>query len=305
MTDGKFGQASPLLPQVEKNFQRSVVPHLKEGRVAIITGFFGQDTQLHAVTFGRGGSDYAAAIVAYAVDAEACEIWTDVDGFMTCDPQLIPEAELIEETSYEAAAELAYFGAKVLHARAIEPVELKGIPIHIKNTLRPEAPGTWIVEEAQETGRVVSAIAYKDRLASLRLYGPGLSFAPETFARIVQTIAALDISLYAISTSASNVFLLVDIDEVERAEAALESMRADVIDRLYRSDNLALICCVGEDMAKTPGIAARIFGVIGREGINLELISEGGSPVAVNFAVRQDGLAKAVRVLHKEFFGPP
>ncbi len=305
MTDGKFGQASPLLPQVEKNFQRSVVPHLKEGRVAIITGFFGQDTQLHAVTFGRGGSDYAAAIVAYAVDAEACEIWTDVDGFMTCDPQLIPEAELIEETSYEAAAELAYFGAKVLHARAIEPVELKGIPIHIKNTLRPEAPGTWIVEEAQETGRVVSAIAYKDRLASLRLYGPGLSFAPETFARIVQTIAALDISLYAISTSASNVFLLVDIDEVERAEAALESMRADVIDRLYRSDNLALICCVGEDMAKTPGIAARVFGVIGREGINLELISEGGSPVAVNFAVRQDALAKAVRVLHKEFFGPP
>jgi aspartokinase len=101
------------------------------------------------------------------------------------------------------------------------------------------------------------------------------------------------------------VVLLVDLDEAQRAEAALESMRADVIDRLYRNDNLALICCVGERMAKTPGIAARVFGVIGREGINLEMISEGGSPVAVNFAVRQDSLAAAVRVLHKEFFGTP
>ena len=305
MTDGKFGLATPLLPQVEKNFRRTVVPHLESGRLTVITGFFGQDAELHAVTFGRGGSDYAAAIVAYGVDADACEIWTDVDGFMTCDPRLIPEAELIAETSYEAAAELAYFGAKVLHARTVEPVELKGIPIHIKNTYRPEAPGTWIVEEAKETGRVMSAIAYKDRLASLRLYGPGLSFAPETFARIVQTIAALDIPLYAISTSASNVVLLVDSDEAQRAEASLESMRADAIDRLYRSDNLALICCVGERMAKTPGLAARVFGVIGREGVNLEMISEGGSPVAVNFAVRQDSLAAAVRVLHREFFGPP
>ncbi|MGH7339412.1 MAG: aspartate kinase [Candidatus Rokuibacteriota bacterium] len=305
MTDGRFGQASPLLPQIEKNFQRTVVPHLEAGKVPVITGFFGQDAQLHAVTFGRGGSDYAAAIVAYAIDADACEIWTDVDGFMTCDPRLIPEAELIAETSYEAAAELAYFGAKVLHARTVEPVELKGIPIQIKNTYRPEAPGTWIVEEAKETGRVMSAIAYKDRLASLRLYGPGLSFAPETFARIVETIAGLNISLYAISTSASNVVLLVDLDEVGRAEAALESMRADAIDRLYRNDHLALICCVGEKMARTPGIAARVFGVIGREGVNLELIAEGGSPVAVNFAVRQDALVTAVRVLHKEFFGPP
>lgn len=305
MTDGKFGQATPLLPQVEKNFERTVVPHLEAGRIPVITGYFGQDAQLHAVTFGRGGSDFAAAIVAYALDADACEIWTDVDGFMTCDPRLIPEAELIAETSYEAAAELAYFGAKVLHARSIEPVEVKGIPIHIKNTFRPDAPGTWILEKAKDSGRVISAIAYKDRLTSLRLYGPGLSFAPETFARIVETIAALDIPLYAISTSASNVVLLVDLDEAKRAEEALESMRADVVDRLYRTDNLALICCVGENMSQTPGIAARVFGVIGKEGINLEMISEGGSPVTVNFAVRQESLASAVRVLHGEFFGSP
>lgn len=305
VTDGKFGQATPLLAQIEKNFQKTVVPELLEGRTALITGYFGQDGQMHAVTFGRGGSDFAAAIIAYAVDAQVCEIWTDVDGFMTSDPRLIPQAELIAQTGYEAAAELAYFGAKVLHARTVEPVERKGIPIHIKNTYDPACEGTWIVEEAKETGKVLTAIAYKGGLSSLRLYGPGLSFAPELAARIIQTIAALEINLYAISTSASNFAVLVDSSEAERAERALEAMKADVIYSVFRSDSLALICCVGERLAKTPGVAARVFGAVGREGINIELISEGSSPVAVNFAVREEALPRAVRVLHDEFFGGP
>jgi len=304
LTDGKFGQASPLLPQIEKNFQKTVVPHLVEGRVPVITGYFGHDNQLRTTTFGRGGSDYAAAIVAYAVNADVCEIWTDVDGFMSCDPRVIPEATVIAETSYEAAAELAYFGAKVLHARTVEPLEQKSIPILIKNTYNPSAPGTWIVEQSKETGRAMTAIAYKDKLASIRLYGPGLSFAPEVFARIIETIAQIGISLYAISTSASNCVLLVDAGEVERAAKSLEAMKADVVDRIYKTDGLALICCVGERMAQTPGIAAQVFGAIGRERVNIEMISEGGSPVAVNFAVKETQLEAAVRVLHKEFFGP-
>lgn len=305
LTDGRFGQGTPVLPSIEKNFQSSVVPLLVEGKIPVITGYFGHDAQLRTVTFGRGGSDYAAAIVAYAIDADVCEIWTDVDGFMTCDPRFIKEAELIKQTSYEAAAELAYFGAKVLHARTVEPVELKGIPIHIKNTYNPAAEGTWILEEARETGKVFTAIAYKDKLSSIRLYGPGLSFAPEVAARILATLASLELNLYAISSSASNFAVLVDAGEAERATRALETMKAEVVDHIFRTDDLALICCVGDRMASTPGIAARVFGALGREGINLEMISEGSSPVAVNFAVREGALPTAVRVLHKEFFGTP
>jgi aspartate kinase len=304
LTDGRFGQASPILGKIAENFQTSVIPHLRAGRVAVITGYFGSDAQLRTTTFGRGGSDFAAAIVANAIDADVCEIWTDVDGFMTCDPRFIPEAQLIHQTSYEAAAELAYFGAKVLHARTVEPVEEVGIPIHIKNTFNPTAEGTWILEEAKETGKVFTAIAYKDKLCSVRLYGPGLSFAPEIFARILEAIAALDISLYAVSTSASNFSVLVDQGEAERAMQSLESLKGGVVENIFRSDDLALVCCVGERMASTPGIAARCFGALGREGINIEMISEGSSPVAVNFAVRGDALARAVRVLHREFFGP-
>lgn len=303
VTDGRFGQASPILHRIAENFQTSVVPHLKEGRVAVITGYFGSDLQLRTTTFGRGGSDYAAAIVAFAIDADVCEIWTDVDGFMSCDPRLIPEAQLIQQTSYEAAAELAYFGAKVLHARTVEPVEEVGIPIHIKNTFNPAAEGTWILEEARETGKVFTAIAYKDKLSSVRIYGPGLSFAPEVAARILEAIAALDVNLYAVSTSASNFAVLVDEAEAERVERALDTLKGGVAENVFRRDDLALICCVGERMSSTPGIAARVFGAIGREGINIEMISEGSSPVAVNFAVPGQALQRAVRVLHKEFFG--
>jgi aspartate kinase len=304
ITDGRFGQASPLLPKIQANFQTSVVPHLREGRVAVITGYFGSDEQMRTTTFGRGGSDYAAAIVANAVDADVCEIWTDVDGFMTCDPRMIPEAELIHQTSYEAAAELAYFGAKVLHARTVEPVEEVEIPIRIKNTFNPAAEGTWILHEAKETGKVFTAIAYKDKLSSLRLYGPGLSFAPEVAAKIVGVIAALDVNLYSVSTSASNFALLVDQSEAERVHRALEALKGGVVENVFRTDDLALVCCVGDRMASTPGIAARVFGAIGRAGVNIEMISEGSSPVAVNFAVRGSALASAVRVLHREFFGP-
>ena len=303
VTDGRFGQASPILNKIAENFQTSVVPLLKEGKVPVITGYFGSDAQLRTTTFGRGGSDFAAAIVAFALSADVCEIWTDVDGFMSCDPRLIPEAQLIHQTSYEAAAELAYFGAKVLHARTVEPVEEVGIPIHIKNTFNPTAEGTWILEEARETGKVFTAIAYKDKLSSIRLYGPGLSFAPEIAARILERIAALDINLYAVSTSASNFGVLVDQAEAERVEAALHALKGGVVENVVRTDDLALICCVGERMASTPGIAARVFGAIGRERINIEMISEGSSPVAVNFAVRGQALGTAVRVLHKEFFG--
>jgi aspartate kinase len=305
LTDGKFGQGSPVLPAIEKNFQASVVPLLTQGQLPIITGYFGHDSQLRTVTFGRGGSDFAAAIIAYGIDADVCEIWTDVDGFMTCDPRFIKEAELIRQTSYEAAAELAYFGAKVLHARTVEPAEQKGIPIHIRNTYNPSAEGTWILEEARETGKAFTAIAYKDKLSSVRLYGPGLSFAPQAAARILATIAALEINLYAVSSSASNFSVLVDGSEAERATRALEAMKEEVIDHIYRTDNLALICCVGDRMAATPGNAARVFGAIGRVGVNVEMISEGSSPVAVNFAVKEDALPMAVRVLHKEFFGTP
>ncbi len=304
VTDGRFGQASPILSKISQNFQTSVIPHLREGRVAVITGYFGADEQLRTTTFGRGGSDYAAAIVAYGVDADVCEIWTDVDGFMTCDPRLIREAELIRQTSYEAAAELAYFGAKVLHARTVEPVEEVGIPIRIKNTYNPSAEGTWILEEARETGKVFTAIAYKDKLSSLRLYGPGLSFAPEVAVKVLDAVAALDINLYSLSTSASNLALLVDQSEAERVQRSLEALKGGVVEQVFRTDDLALICCVGDRMASTPGIAARVFGAIGREGINIEMISEGSSPVAVNFAVRGASLALAVRVLHREFFGP-
>jgi aspartate kinase len=305
ITDGRFGQASPILSKISHNFQTSVVPHLRGGRVAVITGYFGCDEQLRTTTFGRGGSDYAAAIVANAVDADVCEIWTDVDGFLTCDPRMIPEAELIQQTSYEAAAELAYFGAKVLHARTVEPVEEVEIPIRIKNTFNPQAEGTWILEGARETGKVFTAIAYKDKLSSLRLYGPGLSFAPEIAARIVGVIAALDVNLYSLSTSASNFAMLVDQPEAERVERALQALKGGVVENVFRTDDLALICCVGDRMASTPGIAARVFGAIGRAGINIEMISEGSSPVAVNFAVRGEALESAVRVLHKEFFAGP
>jgi aspartate kinase len=302
LTDGVFGSASPLLDEIEKAFSGSILPKLKKGIVPVVTGFFGADPQGNATTFGRGGSDFSAAIVAHALDADACEIWTDVDGFMTADPRFVPDAKVIASMNYNESAELAYFGAKVLHPRTVEPARKKKIPILVKNTFRPDAQGTkiWDGGNGDQEKKLVRSVASKGGLAVVKIFSPEMAYQPEFVSKVLGALGRRGINAYAISTSLATFSILTDASSIAPCHETLDSLENVPIEKVVVQDGISLICVVGERMSEH-GVAAKIFTTVASTGTSLIMISEGASDVALNFAIAQEREGEVVRTLHREY----
>lgn len=307
ITDGVFGGATPDLDKTRAAAARVIVPLLEAGKVPVVTGFYGGDERGATTTLGRGGSDYAASVLAHALDAEAVWIWTDVDGVLSADPRLVPEAHTLPAISFAEATEMAYFGAKVIHPRTMQPAAERGIPIWIKNTFRPEAPGTCIGPEPTVNG-AVKAITAIPGLSAITIEGSGLLDVAGVTARIFTAVGKAGANVYMISQASSQQSLsfVVAGKDAPAALRALEDEFAFDLQRrrllrVWEDPDLAIIAVVGAGMRGTPGVAGRVFQTLGDEGINIVAIAQGSSELNISCTVLASELARAVPALHRAF----
>ncbi len=302
VTTGDHGDARAL-PVSEGNIRARVAP-LLAGSVPVIMGFMGATEQGVITTLGRSGSDYSAAVVGAGIDADEIWIWTDVDGVMTSDPRIIKEARVLDDISYLEVMELSFFGAKVLHPRSIEPAMQKDIPIRVKNSFKPEVPGTLVLRDEHRELRVVKAIALIEKVALVNINGAQMVGRPGVAKTIFSALAEREVNVMMISqgSSEANISLIIDESHLDAAIAALNPIAKQGIVREVTYDrDVAAVAVVGAGMAGTPGTGGRIFSAIGRAGINMMMISQGSSEVNVSFVVKGGDGKRALQVLHDEF----
>lgn len=307
VTDERFGRASPLVD--ESRARAAQIREIVEDRkIPVAQGFIGATLDGTTTTLGRGGSDYSAAFLAQILDAEEIEIWTDVKGVMTADPKVVPEAHPVPELSYAEAAELAYFGAKVLHPLTVAPAVEAEIPLSILNTFEPDAPGTRVVSKARVDAHAVKAITAIHGLSLVTIAGRGMLGIPGVAARVFSAVAEEGINVLMISQASSeqSICFLITTDETDRAirslEAAFERERhRHTVDRIDAQPEVAILAVVGAGMKGTPGIAGKLFGALGTDGINVVSIAQGSSEYNLSIVVEERDADAAMRGIHREF----
>jgi len=299
VTDAQHGKAIPLDALIEQRLKQHVVPHLAEARVPVLGGFIGSTEQGVTTTLGRGGSDFTAALVGGGIDAGAIEIWTDVNGIMTADPRMCPDALRVRTISFEEAAELAYFGAKVLHPATILPAVRKNIPVLVLNSKNPQNEGTRITALAPHCSSPFKSIAVKKRLTIMDVVASRMLMSHGYLRSIFEVFDRHKCPVDMVSTSEVSVSLSLDSNEKLPAIAADLSKLADV----KYEGRKALVCMVGENIRGQNGIAARVFQSV--RHVNLRMISQGASEINMSFMVEEDDADEAVRSLHAEFFADP
>lgn len=278
--------------------------------LAVMGGFIAADLQTGVTTnLGRGGSDYTAAIVAAALGAECLEIWTDVDGFLTADPRIIPTAYTIDHLTYAEAMELCNFGAKVVYPPTIYPVCQKNIPIYIKNTFHPEATGSIISNKAAQSERPIRGISSVNETSMVTVSGLSMVGVIGVNRRIFTTLAAGGISVFMVAQNSSETSTSICMTPADAHKACklldrefAQEIADGAMNRAALSDGLASVAVVGERLSKRPGIAGRLFSVLGRNGISISAVAMGGKELNLSFVVERSQLRKTLNVLHDSFF---
>ncbi len=295
LTDDRFTRAQPLLDKTYALLQERVLP-IADTSVAVMGGFIGSTENGQTTTLGRGGSDYTASIVGAGLGAEEIQIWTDVDGMLTADPRIVPRGHRVKSISFAEAAEMAYFGAKVLHPATVVPAVERNIPVLILNSRRPEAAGTRITSAPQPCENPVKSISCKRDITVINIQSTRMLMAHGFLRRIFEIFDRYGTSVDMVSTSEVSVSLTVD--NRDNLESICEELRhfADV----STEDMQAIVCLIGENIRHTPGIAARAFQVLGQQ--NIRMISQGASELNLGFVISEDDLRAAVTALHGEFF---
>lgn len=278
-------------------------------RLFILPGFISSDANGATTTLGRGGSDYTAAIIAAAIDANVFEIWTDVSGMMTADPRLVTNVKIIPEISYQEAMELSHFGAKVIYPPTIQPVSSKGIPTWVKNTFAPEDPGTLIQDEIDGNGSIIRGISSINGIALLSLEGSGMVGIPGFSRRLFEALSNKKINVILITQSSSEHSICVGIDSAmaEEARVAIDETFAyeiatGKVNPIIVEKELAIVALVGDNMKSHPGISGKMFGNLGRNGVNVRAIAQGSSERNISAVISMGDVKKAINVLHEEFF---
>ena len=303
---GVYATGKPLtgscdLKKTEGGLNVNVRLLLDDDIIPIITGFYGVNEDGKPLTFGRGGSDYAASAIGNAINADNIQIWTDVNGFMSADPRLVKDAVTLQEMNFSEAAELAHFGAKVLHSRTIEPARLKHIPLWVKNSYEPDNHGTLIHHIRGQRKEPLRSVAMKLDLSIITITVGEISYKPVLLAKILEKLAEAEIIIYGISTSLSNIALLVHNLDVKKSLALLHMLDSIDIERINVRSNMTLICAVGDGLLNRTGFCGDVFGAVKAVGASVEMISEGASDVALNFVVSTDYATEVVKTIHNKF----
>jgi aspartate kinase len=307
VTDATAGAANPLMAPTRARAEEVLRPLVAAGVVPVVTGFIGATAEGVTTTLGRGGSDYSASIIGSALAADQIWIWTDVTGVMSADPRIVPEARTLPRLSYAEAAEMSYYGAKVIHPRTIVPAVRQRIPIWIKNTFAPEEAGTLIEAGEAASPQVGKAITSIRQTGMITVTGAGLIGGPSILARVFTTVARRNANLFMITQSSSehNVCFVASDDMTDALVADLErefasELARQELERVTALREVSVVAVVGAGMRGTPGVAGRVFSALGRHAINVIAIAQGSSELNISFAVSTADEHRAVRVLHDE-----
>lgn len=299
ITNDQFTQARPLREEIDTRARTVLLPMLREGRIPVTQGFVGATVQGQITTLGRGGSDYTASLLGAALDVDRVEIWTDVDGIMTADPRLVPDARVLPVASHVEAAELATFGAKVLHPATQAPLVEKRIPCIVLNSFAPERPGTTIlsgVRPAPLGDSPVRSISWKKGVTVVNVRAARMLGAVGFLRQLFEIVERHDASVDVIATSAINVsFTLEQQDDLAALAADLRTLGEVTI-----YEGRAIVAVVGVGLRGTRGLSGRLFGAM--KPVNVEMISQGASEINVTLVVKEEDGPEAVRLLHAEFF---
>jgi len=306
VTDSNFTEAKPLM-NVTKHQVREKIEQLLEKRIVpVVTGFIAATQDGVTTTLGRGGSDYTATIIGASLAADEVWIWTDVDGLMTSDPKIVPSAKTLPELSFQEAVEMAVFGAKAMHPRALEPAIEENTPVRIRNVFNPENTGTRIVKTQKIKLRdAVKAVTLVKNVALVNVSGAGMVGTPGTAAKVFDVLGRENINILMISQSVSeaNISLVIPRSLLERAISTLEIalLGKGLIREVTAEDDVCVVAVVGAGMKGTPGVASRVFGAVARRGINIRMIAQGSSELNISFVVKETDGEDTVRTIHEEF----
>jgi aspartate kinase len=307
VTDSNFGEANPLMNFTTHLIRERVGPLIEKGVIPVVTGFIAANQDGVVTTVGRGGSDYTATILGVALQVDEVWIWTDVDGIMTTDPKIVPSARKLPQLSYQEAAEMAIFGAKAMHPRALGPVMKENIPVRIRSTLDPKNQGTLITKEpASNETKPVKAVAMIKDVAMLNVNGAGMVGAPGSYARVFDVLGKNGINVMMVSTAVSeaNISLIIKRGLLGRAISNLEIAlleKGGLLSEVTAEDDVAVIAVMGANMKGTLGVASKIFSTVAKQGINIRMIAQGSSELNISFVVKEKDGAAVVRAIHEEF----
>ncbi|MDR9365074.1 MAG: bifunctional aspartate kinase/homoserine dehydrogenase I [Balneolaceae bacterium] len=306
-TDNNFGSARVMTAQTFQNIRNYLEDHNEN--IVVATGFISSTENQESTTLGRGGSDYTASLFGAALEADVIEIWTDVDGLMTADPRKVKNAFSVEHASYEEAMELSHFGARVIYPPTIQPALKSEIPILIKNTFKPEHPGTQIKKEIKKKGGIIRGLSSIEDVALITIKGSGMIGVTGVASRIFGALAARNINIILITQSSSEHTITLAVlpefaaDAKESiSEEFSEEFKADIIDEIRVENDLSIVAVVGDNMRQIPGIAGRVFNALGRNGINIVAIAQGSSERNISFVIDRNNEKKAMNTLHDAFF---
>lgn len=308
VTDSNFGAADPLVDRTRERCAARLCPILEQGVIPVVTGFIGATAEGLITTLGRGGSDYSATILGAALEAEEVVIWTDVDGLMSTDPRAVPTAVTIAEISYREAAELAYFGAKVLHPKSLRGVAQHGIPVWIRNTFAPERPGTKITPSGPPSEPGVKAVAVITEVALINVASSGVMGVPDILQRTLATIVAMQVDVLVVLQSSSQSDVCVVVPSA-MAKIVVEALRSEFAERAAYPHvgqiavdlTTSLVTVVGQNMRGVSGILGRTFRALDREDVNVIAIAQGSSECNLSFVVAQKDVKAALAAVHHEF----
>lgn len=308
VTDDRHEEAAVDLPRSRENARALLLDKLAKGVIPVVTGFIGATPEGVTTLLGRGGSDYSGALLGAMLDADEIWIWTDVDGIQSADPRLVRDARTLEKVSYREAAEMSYFGAKVVHPKTMRPAAERGIPIVIRSTFDPSKPGTLISSATSDTPLGVKVVTAVRGQALVTIEGSGMVGLPGIARRILGAAEDADVNVVMISQASSEqtVSLVVSGVDAPRLVAALDrafalEMKAGLLDPVRVVDGVSVVSIIGQGMAGSPGVSARLFGALGETGVNVLAIAQGASELSISAAILDRDAGKAVRSVHAAF----
>jgi aspartate kinase len=305
-TDDNFGEAKPLIEISYHQVPQRLDPLCSRRVIPVVAGFIGATVDGSITTLGRGGSDYTATLLGAALGADEIWIWTDVDGLMTADPRIVKGSKVLQSVSFGEALELSYFGAKMMHPRALQPASQKKISVRIKNSSKPTRDGTLVsAKESPNGGRVVKAVSIIRDVGIVTVGGTGMMGAPGVAAKIFQIFGSNNVNVMMISqgSSESTISCVVARKDVDRGVRALQLalLGQGHVDRIVEEKDTCVIAVVGSGMKGTPGVAARVFGAVAKRGVNVRMVAQGSSEYNISLVVSEKDGPKAVRAIHEEF----
>jgi aspartate kinase len=300
-SDDKFGEAKPLAELSYHEIRRRLDPMLAKNQIPVVTGFIAATVDGTITTLGRGGSDYTASLLGAALNTDEIWIWTDVDGLMTADPRIVKDARVLP-----TALELSYFGAKMMHPRAMQPAAQRKIPVRVRNSSKPTFKGTLISsKEEKNAGRVVKAVSIIRSVGIVTVSGTGMIGSPGAAAKVFVALGSSNVNVMMISqgSSEATISCVVASRDVDNAVRALQLglLGQGLVDKVVVEKDACIIAVVGSGMKGTPGVAARIFDAVARKKINVRIVAQGSSEYNVSFVVSEDEGPESVRAIHEEF----